>query len=196
MTAAELVGRCNALGVELGAAGDAIVWEAHFDPPDELLAALKANKAALLALVRGPYRNCVQCGRALDEKRRCWRCCDRVCVECGRQTGSAFIQRCITCGLRCPDERAAEQSAQRPLAIDTPVVSPADLPPDFYERWQERAGIRELDGGLPRPQAAALALADVLGTTNPLAGDAEASAAPAPEEATRVDQVSPKLLKE
>jgi hypothetical protein len=104
MTPAELVGHCRTLGVELGAAGDAIVWEAGFDPPDDLLAALKANKAAVLALVRGPHGNCVECGRALDEKRRCWRCCERVCVGCGGQTGSAFIQRCIACGFRSREE--------------------------------------------------------------------------------------------
>jgi hypothetical protein len=114
MTAAELLDRCNAVGVELGAAGDEIVWEAHFDPPAELLAALRANKAAVLALVRGPFGNCVTCGRALDEKRRCWRCCDRVCVACGRQTGSAFIQRCIACGLRCPTTGRRDKTCDDP----------------------------------------------------------------------------------
>jgi hypothetical protein len=98
--AAELLARCRALGVELGAVGEALVWEADGDPPAELLAALAANKAAVLASVRGPHGNCEHCGRRLDDKRRCWRCCDRLCSVCGRATGSAFIELCWPCGLR------------------------------------------------------------------------------------------------
>ena len=53
-----------------------------------------------------------------------------------------------------------------PIAVKScdapPIVSPADLPPDLYEYWQERAGIREFDGGLSRQEAETLALADVL----------------------------------
>jgi hypothetical protein len=50
------------------------------------------------------------------------------------------------------------------------AVSPGDLPPDLHEAWQERAGIREFDGGLPRSQAEALALGDVLGHVDPPVG--------------------------
>jgi hypothetical protein len=55
--------------------------------------------APVPGLVKGPFGNCDGCGRALDDKRRCWRCCDRVC-PCGRLTGSAFIELCWPCGLR------------------------------------------------------------------------------------------------
>jgi len=97
---AELLARCRALGIELGVGGGgaSLVWEARADPPADLLADLSANKAAVLALVRGPHGNCHQCGRALDGRRRCWRCCDRLC-PCGRPTGSAFIELCNRCGL-------------------------------------------------------------------------------------------------
>ena len=98
--AAALLARCRALGVELGAAGESLVWEARFDPPADLLAALAAHKAAVLALIRGPHGNCELCGRRLDDRRRCWHCCDRLCSACGRATGSAFIELCWTCGLR------------------------------------------------------------------------------------------------
>ena len=98
----ELLSRCRAMGIELavGAGGAALVWEwgRDADPPADLLADLSANKSAVLALVRGPHGNCHQCGRALDDRRRCWRCCDRLC-PCGRPTGSAFIEVCIACGL-------------------------------------------------------------------------------------------------
>jgi hypothetical protein len=97
--AAKLLALCRALGVELGAAGDALLWECIGDPPAELLADLAANKAAVLALLRGPFGSCEQCGRRLDDKRRCWRCCDRLCSACGRTTGSAFIELCWQCGL-------------------------------------------------------------------------------------------------
>ena len=99
-TAADLLGRCRALGIELGvgSGGASLLWEARADPPAGLLADLAANKAAVLALVRGPHGNCHQCGRALDGRRRCWRCCDRLC-PCGRPTGSAFIELCNRCGL-------------------------------------------------------------------------------------------------
>ncbi len=103
MTAAvELLARCRAAGVELGVAagGARLLWEADADPPEDLLADLTANKAAVLALIRGPQGNCDQCGRALDAKRRCWRCGYRACADCGRPTGSAFIARCVLCGRR------------------------------------------------------------------------------------------------
>ena len=108
MSPAELLARCRALGIELGdgTGGASLLWEAHADPPAELLAELAANKSAVLALVRGPRGNCRQCGRALDDRRRCWRCCDRLC-PCGRPTGSAFIELCNPCGLAL-DAGAAE----------------------------------------------------------------------------------------
>jgi hypothetical protein len=95
--AVELLARCRSAGIELGAGpGGALIWEADGDLPSGLLAELAAHKAGLLALVRGPFGNCDQCGRPLDAKRRCWRCCDRHCA-CGRWTGSAFIGVCILC---------------------------------------------------------------------------------------------------
>ncbi len=104
--AAELLARCRGLGIELGigAGGASLLWEADADPPADLLADLAANKADVLALIRGPFGNCDCCGRPLDDKRRCWHCHDRVCVDCGGWTGSAFIQRCVTCGFRYHDE--------------------------------------------------------------------------------------------
>ncbi len=44
--------------------------------------------------------DCKACRRPLDAKGRCWRCCNRPCVECGRMTGSALIARCVPCGLK------------------------------------------------------------------------------------------------
>lgn len=102
-TPVDLLARCRAADLELGvgSGGASLLWESAADPPADLLADLAANKAAVMALVRGPFGNCDSCGRALDGERRCWRCCDRPCVDCGRATGSAFIARCLPCGHRC-----------------------------------------------------------------------------------------------
>ena len=43
-----------------------------------------------------------------------------------------------------------------------PAVGPDDLPLDWRIAWEERAAIREYDGGLSRDRAEALALADIL----------------------------------
>lgn len=40
---------------------------------------------------------CAGCGRPRDEKGRCWKCQDRPCCDCGRLTGSAFIEQCNRC---------------------------------------------------------------------------------------------------
>jgi hypothetical protein len=80
--------------------------------------------------------------------------------------------------------------AESALLALPPDVWPGDLPPDLYEFWQERAAIRQFDGGLPWWKAEALALADVLGRAQALTSNSErdggpALEIPAPEEATR-----------
>jgi hypothetical protein len=104
--AAELVSRGRSAGVELfvGPGGGSLVWEAASDPPADLLAELARHKLDVIALLRGSHGNCNECGRALDKESRCWRCCNRLCVDCGRWTVSAFIQRSVTCGFRHRDE--------------------------------------------------------------------------------------------
>jgi hypothetical protein len=41
-------------------------------------------------------------------------------------------------------------------------IGPDDLPGDWRVEWEERAAIREYDGGLPRERAEAMALDDVI----------------------------------
>jgi hypothetical protein len=53
VTAADLLARCRALGLDLSAGPDSgLNWEADTDPPAELLADLAGSKAELLALLR------------------------------------------------------------------------------------------------------------------------------------------------
>lgn len=68
--------------------------------------------------------------------------------------------------------RHAEGLARHLLANKTSVLAalqrlavkptPADLPPDWHLLWDERAAIMEYDGRLPREQAEAAALRDIL----------------------------------
>jgi hypothetical protein len=43
-----------------------------------------------------------------------------------------------------------------------PPIGPDDLPPQWREFYEERAGIREYEGKLPKERAEAAALADTL----------------------------------
>lgn len=58
-----------------------------------------------------------------------------------------------------PDRPVSERrTAMHPARC----VTPDDLPSDWHLYWDERAAIREYDGGFHREQAEALALMDVL----------------------------------
>jgi hypothetical protein len=93
MTALDLLADLGRLGVELGAEGDRL----HFQAPrgvmtEELRQRVADRKAELLQLPR-----CPGCKRFLDHKGRCWRCNHRACSRCGLNTGTAFIELCLTC---------------------------------------------------------------------------------------------------
>jgi hypothetical protein len=118
--AARLLACCRVLGIDLTAGPDGTLsWEADEDPPAHLLTDLRRHKPQLLVLLRaeaispcsGPSppapasttatppsgRRCPACGGPLDAKARCWKCCERLCSQCGRPTGSAFLQLCLSC---------------------------------------------------------------------------------------------------
>jgi hypothetical protein len=52
--------------------------------------------------------------------------------------------------------------AQRSSPAPSPGITLADLPPEWHLAWDERAAIMEYVGGLPREQAEARALADIV----------------------------------
>ena len=73
----------------------------------ELVAEVAGCKAELIdfltpappASPRGPL--CPSCRRShRDERGACWKCMMRPCVSCGRNTGSALVGLCATCGFR------------------------------------------------------------------------------------------------
>jgi hypothetical protein len=76
----------------------------------DLRRAIAANRDKLLRLLAGDgpaaEQRCPNCGGALDTKARCWKCCERLCSQCGRATGSAFIELCLSCGR--PDAPRAD----------------------------------------------------------------------------------------
>ena len=45
-----------------------------------------------------PRPVCPACSGPLDDRQRCWGCCQRVC-RCGQATGSAFLATCVLCDL-------------------------------------------------------------------------------------------------
>lgn len=92
--AAELLTSLTQRGIRLSAVDGRLRAEAPtgtLTPEDRL--ALATRKVQLLALLR-----CPQCYRPLDEKSRCWKCHYRTCTGCGRDSGSAFIELCFSCG--------------------------------------------------------------------------------------------------
>lgn len=52
----------------------------------------------VVAQARVTVNVCPDCNRPVDEKSRCWHCHNRPCSNCGKRTGSAFIQMCDMCG--------------------------------------------------------------------------------------------------
>ena len=61
------------------------------------------------------------------------------------------------------EESLGYDSPQPPISLPTVQgISPAHLSIDWRVEWEERAAIREYDGGLPRYRAEVLALQDVL----------------------------------
>ena len=73
--------------------------------------------------------------------------------------------RCTCPGFRWR-RRCRHVAAIRRL---TGRTRPQDLTPEEYEAWAERAAIRQYLGGMPRQEAEAAALADVLRPVGPAA---------------------------
>jgi hypothetical protein len=98
--AAALLADLRSRGIELETDGTRIRWRPSFlvtAPQAELI---RAHRAGLIELLTGPDRleRCPLCRWPLDSARRCPKCFDRLCVDCGRPTGSYFILRCVMCG--------------------------------------------------------------------------------------------------
>lgn len=96
LTALALLAELESRGVTLETDGRRIRWRPAAKMPDDLAVQVTAMKAELVSLLDPAW--CGSCGGRVDDRRRCWRCCDRPCVRCSRPTGSAFIAHCDQCG--------------------------------------------------------------------------------------------------
>jgi hypothetical protein len=88
-------------GIDLETDGARLRWRPAFMVTGPLAEAVQAHKGELVRLLTGPdcLERCPACRWPLDSKRRCPKCLDRLCVDCGRLTASYFVMRCLVCGL-------------------------------------------------------------------------------------------------
>jgi hypothetical protein len=98
--AAALLADLRSRGIELETDGARLRWRPAFLVSAPLAQRIRAERAGLVELLAGPDRleRCPSCRWPLDSARRCPRCFDRLCVACGRPTGSYFILCCVACG--------------------------------------------------------------------------------------------------
>src|SRR5262245_29945533 len=101
MTEAEaLLADLRSRGIELQTDGARLRWRPAFLVSPGVERTILAHKAGLIALLTGPAaagRMCPACSWPLDSGLRCPKCPDRLCVECGRLTGSYLVMRCVPC---------------------------------------------------------------------------------------------------
>src|SRR5262245_61308551 len=97
MTLTDLLTECHKRGVRLSATPTRLHWlSATGAVDDQLRRHLVEHKPDLIELLS---TTCPTCHRQLtDQRRQCWQCFERLCADCGRATGSAFVSRCIACG--------------------------------------------------------------------------------------------------
>lgn len=67
---------------------------------------------------------CPVCRKPLDSEGRCWKCFNRPCEICARDTGSAFITTCLVCEYR---RRLAQREGREVYEIDIPDWHPTRL---------------------------------------------------------------------
>jgi hypothetical protein len=98
--AKRLLAEIQSRGIELETDGLRIRWRPAFMVNNPLAELIRRHSLELIALLTGPdqLQRCPACRWPLDGARRCAKCFDRLCVVCGKMTGSFFIQRCVLCG--------------------------------------------------------------------------------------------------
>jgi hypothetical protein len=100
MKAAAMLADLRSRGIEVETDGVRLRWRPAFLVSALLAERILAERAGLVEVLTGPVllERCPACHWPLDSARRCPKCFDRLCVDCGRLTGSYFIMRCVVCG--------------------------------------------------------------------------------------------------
>jgi hypothetical protein len=109
MTPAEaLLANLRSRGIELETDGTRIRWRPAFMVTAPQVEQIGFHRGELMALLANPGTcdglACPACRWPMDAVRRCPKCFDRLCVDCGRMTGSYFIMRCVLCGFAVGDD--------------------------------------------------------------------------------------------
>jgi hypothetical protein len=105
-TATALLADLRSRGVVLETDGARLRWRPGFLVTAPEARRIRECKAELIALLGRPdqLERCLGCRWPLDAARRCPKCFDRLCVDCGRLTGSYFVLRCVACGHALGEE--------------------------------------------------------------------------------------------
>jgi hypothetical protein len=98
-TAVAVLADLRSLGLELIAKDGKLQWRPEFLVNGPMRQRMIATKHELIGLINGGHLTgqCPLCGWALDAKKRCVKCFDRLCETCGRITGSYFFMNCFSC---------------------------------------------------------------------------------------------------
>jgi hypothetical protein len=101
-TAQALLADLRSRGIKLGTDGSRLRWRPAFLVTAGQAERIQSLRSELVGLLTDPTgrvgEGCPLCRWPLDSARRCVKCFDRVCVDCGRMTGSYLIVRCVPCG--------------------------------------------------------------------------------------------------
>jgi hypothetical protein len=105
--AAALLADLRSRGIELETDGVRLRWRPAFMVTAPLAEHIRSERAGLVELLTGPngLERCPVCRWYLDSARRCPKCFDRLCIACGKLTGSYFVMRCVVCGHALDGER-------------------------------------------------------------------------------------------
>src|SRR5207248_3322466 len=99
---ANLLAELRSRGIELETDGARIRWRPAFLVSAALAERIRSHRAELIDLLTAPGQSegwrCPLCRWPLDSARRCPKCFDRLCADCGKPTGSYFVMRCVLCG--------------------------------------------------------------------------------------------------
>lgn len=139
-------------GLELAADGERVLFRPVAAMTPELAAAVRACKPELLALLAGAGEG--------------WSAAELL-VLAFASLSPADVPQVAAAKAAFAGLGGLTLVGLEPRAS---VQSPADLPEDWRELYEERAAVMEFDGNLPRERAEALALADILAWMSDVSG--------------------------